>query len=353
LIHLRVIPRLFSLPVLAIVALASLLVGACSGETVAKPPPAPVDWQSFARPPADAGTNAPTAKESTVAQQYGDALASPGFALLGHLLQEDAHFTFPASGLDDVQGRDAVVQATATLFGAFDSRRVVGRRLLRTPSTQSLEWTMAGVQARDWMGVAATRKPAVIEGIALLTTKDDGTLTDIHLYFDVAAVKAQLGAGPHELEGLPAPAMPVARGEEIDRAAEQADNAATVRTALNALENNSESAYVAEMADEIEVHTLDRAEPARGKEQQRAYFKAMHKAIAQLDTTIDDSFSAGSFAVVEYSITGEQLAPIGWVPLQRDRVVKLHVVDVAEVQNAKIARVWRYDNPSEMATPGP
>ena len=199
-------------------------------------------------------------------------------------------------------------------------------------------------------------KPAVIEGIALLTTKDDGSLTDVHLYFDVAAVKAQLGAGPRDLEGVPAPPMPPGeerRAEEIDRAAEQADNAATVRAALNALENTSESAYVASMADEVEVHTLDRAEPARGKEEQRAYFKAMHKAIAQLDTTIDDSFSAGSFAVVEYSITGEQLTPIGWVPLQRDRVVKLHVVDVVEVENAKIARVWRYDNPSEMATPGP
>ena len=56
---------------------------------------------------------------------------------------------------------------------------------------------------------------------------------------------------------------------------------------------------------------------------------------------------------MEYSITGEQLAPIGWVPLQRDRVVRLHAVDVNEVRNAKIARVWRYDNPAEMTTPGP
>lgn len=346
-IHLRRTPRLFPLVVLAISA------GGCSGETVAKPPPAPVDWQSFARSPADAGANAPTAQESTVAQQYGDALASPGFALLGHLLQEDAHFTFPGPGLDDVHGRDAVVQAHAALFGAFDQRRVAGRRLVRTPSQQAFEWTMSGVQARDWMGVAATQKPVVIEGVALLWTKDDGTLADLHVYFDVAAVKAQLGAGPRELQGLPAPPMPAGRVEEIDRAPEQADNAATVRTALNALENTSDGAYVATMADDVEVHALDRADPARGKEEQRAYFKAMHKAIAQLDTTIDNSFSAGAYAVVEYSITGEQLAPIGWVPLQRDRVVKLHVVDVTAVQNAKIARVWRYDNPSEMATPGP
>jgi limonene-1,2-epoxide hydrolase len=173
------------------------------------------------------------------------------------------------------------------------------------------------------------------------------------VYFDVAAVKAQMGAGPRELEGLAPPAIPSGPAQVVEAGPQAPESAATVRIALAALENNSESAYVDTMADEVEVHTLDRADPARGREEQRTYFKAMHKAIAQLDTTIDNAFSIGNYAVVEYSITGEQLAPIGWVPLQRDRVVKLHVVDVAEVQNAKIARVWRYDNPSEMATPGP
>jgi hypothetical protein len=331
-----------------------LAAGGCSGEAIAKPPPAPVNWQSFARSPVDAGdASTPGAKLSALAQQYSDALGSSGFALLGPLLNEDAHFSFPAPGLDDVHGPNAVVQAHAALFGAFDQRRFVPSRVLRTASEQTVEWTMSGVQARDWMGAAAAHKPVVIQGVTLLWTKDDGTVTDIHVYLDVAVVKAQVGEGPRELEGLAPPAMPSGPPQLVEGGALVADNAATVRTALNALENITESAYVDTMADDVEVHTLDRAEPARGREEQRAYFKAMHKAIAQLDTTIDNSFSVGSYAVVEYSITGEQLAPIGWVPLQRNRVVKLHVVDVAEVQNAKIARVWRYDNPSEMATPGP
>jgi hypothetical protein len=340
-------------PELSSVAASLLLAAACSGETVAKPPPAPVNWQSFARSFTDAGASSPSAKESAIAQQYGDALGSPGFALLGHLLNEDAHFSFPAASLDDVTGRDAVVQAHAALFGAFDPRRFVASRVLRTASEQTVEWTLSGVQSRDWMGATATHKPVVFQGVTLLWTKDDGTVTDVHVYFDVAAVKAQVGAGPRELEGLAPPAIPSGPAQVVEAGPQVPESAATVRTALAALENNSESAYVDTMADEVEVHTLDRADPARGREEQRAYFKAIHKAIAQLDTTIDIALSVGAYAVVEYSITGEQLAPIGWVPLQRDRVVKLHVVDVAEVQNAKVARVWRYDNPSEMATPGP
>lgn len=349
---LRMNPR--NLRMLRVVSLAmAVFAVACSGETVAQPPPAPVNWQSFGRPAVDAGANAPTAKESAIAQQYDDALGAAGFAPLGRLLDEDARLSFPGPGLDDVHGRDAIVQAHVTLFGAFDQRHFVMSRLARTASEQTLEWTMSGVQAREWMGTAPTQKPVVIKGATLLWTRDEGTLTDIHVYFDVAVVKAQLGAGPKELAGLPAPAIPTGPTQVVDQTGQEPDSAATVRSALDALENTSESAFVDLMADDVEVHTLDRAEPARGRDEQRAYFKTIHKTIAQLDTTVENGLSVGPYAIVEYSITGEQVAPIGWVPLQRDRVVKLHIVEVDEVVNAKIARVWRYDNPNEMAAPGP
>jgi len=70
------------------------------------------------------------------------------------------------------------------------------------------------------------------------------------------------------------------------------------------------------------------------------------KAIGQLDTTVNNSWGVGQFAVVEYSITGEQLGPIAWIPAQRDRVVNLEIVDICEMTGGKIARVWRYDNPT-------
>lgn len=330
------------------------LLGACSGETVAQPPPPPVNWQSFSRALADAGPNAPTAKESAVAQEYDGALASPHFALLGHLLDEDAHFSFPAAGLDDVQGRDAVVRAHEALFGAFNPRRFVTARLSRTSGEQTVEWTMSGVQARDWMGVAATQKPVVIRGVSLLWTKDDGTLSDVHVYFDVAAVKALLGAGPRELATLAAPPMTAAPAHVIDSTPQDPENVAPVRTALDALENGNESAFLDAMSDDIELHTLERAEPLRGKEEQRAYFKATRRAIAELDTTVENAWSVGPFAVVEYSITGEQIGPVGWVPMPREaHVVKLRVVEVDEIHNGKIAGIWRYENPNEMTAPGP
>jgi|HubBroStandDraft_6_1064221.scaffolds.fasta_scaffold105625_3 hypothetical protein len=327
-----------------------VLCVACSSN-VGAPPQAPIDWAAFdAGAAAKAPTNVPTAKERGVAEAYAAALGSPGFAQLGPLLDEDAHFSFP--GADDARGRTQVVHAHDVLFGAFDQRHFVTTRVLRTASEQTTEWTMAGIQAHDWMRVTATQKPVSIRGLTLLWTKDDGSVLDAHVYFDVAAVKAQLGVAPKGLAPIPPPPVPTEAPQIIDQTGKEADNVGMVRTALDAFENN-EAIYLGALTDDIEVHSLERAEPTHTKDEARAYYKAMHKAVAQLDTTVTDGWAVAQFAVVEYTIAGEQLGPIGWVPAQKDAVIRLHVVDVDELRDGRIARTWRYDNPAETMTPGP
>jgi ketosteroid isomerase-like protein len=91
--------------------------------------------------------------------------------------------------------------------------------------------------------------------------------------------------------------------------------------------------------------------PARGKGDAKAYFQSMHQAIGQLDTTIMSAWGVGPFALVEYSVAGEQLGRLGWVPARRDGVIRFEVVDLCEIRDGKIARVWRYDSPEEMTQP--
>jgi hypothetical protein len=148
--------------------------------------------------------------------------------------------------------------------------------------------------------------------------------------------------------------MPAAP-EIIDQTSSPAEqsNVAVARAALDALENNNLAAYESAMADDLEVHTLERSQPLRGKGEASAYFKSMHKAIGQLDTTVTDAWGVGSFAIIEYTIAGEQLGALGWIPAQHERTIRLHIVDVVEVVGGKIARVWRYDNPAEIVAASP
>ena len=328
-----------------LLGLAGLLLGACSSDNAASPPPAPVDWHAFDLPRHfDAGASGVTVSERQVAEQYAAALASPGFAALGPKLDSDAHFQFP--GAADARAREGVVQAHDKLLGAFDNRAVVVSRVWRTANEQTVEWTLTGVQAKDWMGVAPTKKPVVIRGISLLWTKDDGSITDVHVVFDAALVKAQLGVGPKELLGSPPPAVPSGAPQVFDQAStpEEAGNVAIVRGWLDALESGNEAAYLAAATDDVTVETSERFQSVHGKDDLRAYFKMLRKAIGQLDTTVDNAWGVGTFVVVEYTVAGEQLGSLGWVQPQRDKVFRLDKIGVAELSGGKISHVWKYDN---------
>jgi ketosteroid isomerase-like protein len=325
------------------------LVAACASETVAQPPPPPVNWHSLQpRPVVDAGKTKATDKERAVAATYTLALASAGFVALGTAIDEEAHFAFASTKERDAHGRERVVKAHDALFGAFDERAFVVNRIWLTDSSHAIEWTMTGVHTREWMGIKAARKPVSIKGLTLLWTKDDGSISDIHVYFDETVVKAQLGARPKDPVGRPPPPQAPAGGSTAYEQAgspEEDANVALVRASLEGLEKNDEPAYAAPFADDVMVSTLEQAEASHGKAGAAAYFNAMRRAIGQLDVSIETAWGIQDFVIVEYSIGGRQTAPIGRIPLQRDTILKMSATDVVQMRDGKIARVWRYDNP--------
>jgi ketosteroid isomerase-like protein len=330
--------------------LLCVLTGACSSETVAQPPPPPIDWRSFqVHATADAGAPTATDKERAAADAYARALVSPGAAQLAPVLDENVHVEIV--GLAEVHGREHAVQAHEATLGAFDQRTFTPTRIWLTDSSQALEWTMTGTFAREWMGIAPTGKPAMLSGIALLWTKDDGLITDVHLYFDVAVAKAALGVGPKELLAIPRPPAPPAGQPplvfEQTGSPDEKANVATARAALDALES-SETAYATSFTDDVEVVTAEHPQPVRGKDEARAYFRAMHRAIDQLDTIVENAWGVRQYAVIEYYIRGAQIGPLHGMAPQRTTTVNLELVDVMEIRDGKIARVWRYENPAQL-----
>lgn len=342
---------------LALTTAALALTSGCSSDTsVGAPPAAPVDWHGFeVAHTFEAGPPGPTDKERKAGDTYVASLAAPGMPGLAAVLDADTHFTFP--GMADARGKDAVVKAHDALFGAFDGRAFVQTRVFRTDSAHAIEWTMSGTQAREWMGIPATNKPVVLRGITLLWTRDEGSITDVHVLFDVTAAKAQLGAGPKELSSLTPPPVPTGAPQVYEQAhtTEESTNVAAVHTWLDSLEHNDDVAFLAGATDDVTIDVPERAQPMRGKDDLKAYFKAMHKAIGELDTRVDNAWGIGHFVVVDYSINGEQIGALGvggWIPAKSDRVVRMHVIDVVDLQGGKVAHLWRYESPGEILITG-
>jgi hypothetical protein len=333
----------------AIALAAGLVLVACAAQDKLTAPPPPVDWQSLAAPPAPPAAPTITAQERAISERYLAALSSPQCEKVGPLLNEAAHFWFAGR---ETLGPAAVVGQHTDVFGAFAQRRFRTSRLLIATSAQAIEWTMTGAQAGPWLGVPASGRPVVIKGISLLGTSDDGLITDIRMYFDQEVVKAQLGVGPAELLALPPPAVGDAPPLVVEQPVPEpgapstsvAPNTGVVRAMLRDLEDKKEADFLATLADGIEVFTQDRALPMTGREAERGYYRSLHKALRQLDTVIESAWDVGRFAVVEYAITGMQRTAWGRIPFVPDRALNLRFVDVAEIGDSKVTRIWRYGN---------
>ena len=348
----RMILKIIRLPVLLSSCSLVFLGIACGSETLPEPAPPPVDWHSFEVVKAKAQKPAPpAAKEQPIAEKYLKALVSPKMADLGPLLDENVHCLLPNG--DDARGRGDVIAAHQALFASFDDLMVLPTRIFRTPSAQIVEWRLSGRVARAYMGAAANDKQIVASGMTVLSVRADGLITDAHVHFDAALVKAELGVGPKVLVDLPQPAWTTEPPAIVGPVATVDGEAqiALVRGSLDALANNDDAKLVAAMADDVEVRTQDRTEPMRGKDQIRAHARSLHASIAQLDTTVRSAYAVGPFVVVEYQISGEQVAPIGWVPAQRMRVPHIEVADVVELKDGKISRITRYDNRGYLLPP--
>jgi len=343
---------MFELSVTCALIAGGLLMASCSRDLVRPPPPSSVDWHPSGSP-TQSDASAAASTQPTIAQAYASALETPGFAALGPYLDADAHFFFP--GVEEVTGRDAVIRAHDLLLGAFSERRVAVRRVLRSSSAQLLQWALRGVQTSTWFGVSVTGKAVEFEGLAVLATGEDEAVSDVHAYFDVASVEAQLRHGGSEQQAASSALGPSGSPQVVRQSgsSDEMHNTAVVRRWLDALDSIDRAAYLACLSEDVEVTTPERARPARGKEAAANSFEAIHRQIAELETRIDAIWGIGDFVGVEYSLTGEQTAPIGWVPLARDRVVRLQVADIAELHDGRITRVWRYLNLAQANAPNP
>jgi ketosteroid isomerase-like protein len=310
---------------------------------VARPPRPPADYGSLTiKPVTSTGPLVATQLERQIASKYLDALSTPGFAGLEPLLDEDAHFAFVGDKFDS-SGRRAVIATHEKLFGKLAQRKFAARRILLTDSTQSIAWTMTAVDS-------ATQKPVGIQGVALVWTKDDGTVSDLHLYYDEAVLKAQLGGQPQALQSLPLAQLPSGPPEVIEQTHSEAEakHAKIASDWLDNLENNP-GKYVGAMTADVEVETPESDKPMRGAADAKAYYDRIHHSIGNIDTQlIPPPLAAGDFVQVEYRIVGEMRDKIAFIPRLNTPLITLYVVDVLQMRGDQIAHVWRYEDPLQI-----
>jgi ketosteroid isomerase-like protein len=324
-----------------LVALAAV-VAACEPETVPRPERPPANYASLTDQPSQgSGALVATARERGIAAAYLAALSDPAFTGLDALLDEDAHFV--VSGNEhDAHGRSDILAAHKGAFDALASRTFAAHRVLLTDRTQSIEWTLTGTGKNG--------KKVGVDGVALAVTKDDGTVSDLQLYFDEGIMRAQLGVIQQpQLAALAMPVMPTGSATVVEQAhgSDEARNGQIVSDWLDPGLEKDEGRYAAAMTDDVVFETRE-APPLRGKPAAIAGFDRWHQAIGNLDVQVlPPLLVAGNFVEVEYRLVGAMRGRVAFVP-PLGGLITLYDVAVVEMRGGKIAHVWRYDNPAQI-----
>jgi steroid delta-isomerase-like uncharacterized protein len=347
-------PRHVILPTLArfaLPALAALALGACGSSDVEQPPAAPVDPRIYqpAAVAAPVAIKSPFERERETLEGFGRAIVEPDLKALAPLFDPDADMSFP--GMPDASDRDGLLKSMGDLFGAFSDRKYGASRIWQRGEAAVVEWTMLGTQSGEWMGVKASGKRVGIRGVTLYWFKLNGLINDVHVYFDVGSVLAQLGAAPKGIDAPPAgwPASVPAKADVFvaDGTEQEKKNVHTLNASYDALEAKNDAGFLAPFADDVDVFRLDRVAPERGKDERRKFAKWVERGLSSLAQNPTNAWGVGPYAIEEYTITGVNSGPIAGTP-PSGHSLQLHYVDVDEMKDDKIVRVWTYGNSMEL-----
>jgi predicted ester cyclase len=95
----------------------------------------------------------------------------------------------PSVDIDDAK------EFVRSFYAAFRKIQLTILDLLAEGNQVAVHWRIAGTHQGDYLGVAATGKPVMYEGIALLRV-DGGKIVDDIAYWDNLSILQQLGAVP-------------------------------------------------------------------------------------------------------------------------------------------------------------
>jgi predicted ester cyclase len=349
----RAVSALLSAPLLAV------CLGACGSSDIENPPPPPVDprvYQTASLRTAVVQKD-PFTKERETLAAIGNALAADDMKKMAEFIDPEADFSFP--GMSDASNRDGMLKACGDLFSPFSNRKYAASRIWQIGEAAVVEWSMLAIQSGEFMNVRATGKPVGIHGLSLYFFNLNGLVNDIHVYFDIGAILAQLGAAPKGVETPPLP--PLAPTPEAFVAEGTPSDITMVNASWDAFEAKNAAGYLAPMADDVEVFRFDRATPEHGKDARKKYFDWIARGLSSLSQTPLNAWSDGPFVIEEYYTGGVNSGKMTPDAPASGHAVRVHLVDIDEIREGKIKRIWTFGNSLELlaqigivpkATPG-
>ncbi len=339
----------------SLVVLAALApVFACGGEE-----PPPVAPQSAAPAPPPPPTEPPQPEpppppKPSMAEMQKQAIGQALEALNGHDPKKfasvyDENGVISVAGLNEIAGRDAIEQNMTEWFETFKDVRLGFSRVWVKNETLVLEWVINGKHHGELFGVKGTEQPIGHYGLSIVTMNPDGKVATEHRYGELGAVMTQIAGPGAKVKPRPIPEIPAAPQTFTSTgSADEEKNVEVAKNVLAALEDKTKEAdFLNLLADEVEQDGLFHLEMSKGKDGAKKFFKSFTTAFPDAKFETTKTLGVGDYAIVESVLKATHQGALGSIKATK-KPIAIHIVDVFEIKNGKVARAWTFQNSLEL-----
>ena len=308
----------------------------------APPPPPPVDTTPPPPPPPAKPPMIEMQKAAMeTAQKALNAHDAKGFA---SVYAEGA--TVAVAGLNELSGRDAVEGNMKEWFETFKNIKLGFRRVWMKGDVVVLEWVINGTHSGELFGVKGKENPIGHYGLSIVWFDADGKVKRENRYGELGAVLTQSGATKGKAKEIPT--IPATAEIILGKGAPEEDKNVEVAKGVQAtLSKKSEADFLAGVTDDVQYEVVLFLDSVKGKDDAKKLFGGLTKAFPDMQFAPTLAMGAGDYAIVEYTMSGTHKGPLGALAASK-KPVTVHLVDIYQVANGKIAKAWTYQNSVEL-----
>ena len=335
---------------------------ACGEDTPAPqaPPPAPPPPPATAEatpPPAPADTTPPPAPKPSLTDMMTASIKTVTDSLNGHDPAKYASVFAPdgvvkQGGVPDISGRDAIAADIKNLFATFPDLKFAFSRVLSKGNTGVSTWDWNGTDSgAGFMGAKPTSRPVGVSGATVAIYNDDGLIKELHIYSDQSTVAQQVD--PKAKKGtFRAPPTLATQIETVSAGGPDEDkNLAAGKAMYQLLDDHKVKDLCAGMAsNDAPIDDFSMPMTFKGTKGCSDYINGFVKALPDFKSQpLANQIAIGPYLVSEGTVQGTNKGPMG--PIKATgKPVNLHFIDIVQLKDGKVTRLWSYANGVELLT---
>lgn len=294
----------------------------------------------------------PTARHSYDERRRGtlDALAQArnahDAAPLASLFDEAAVVTV-AGAPAPIGGRAAIRAYYQAQFDAFADFEAATIRTFLAHDVAIVEWAWTGTHSGRLGALEPTWKRAGTAAVDVIWFSPDGLVRELHAYYDMATVLAQLGvsqAPARPIPNLPAIARTISSAHPGGDHAKMLDVA---RTMFGAWASKREDDFVSHLALDHRWVDFTRRDAIVGRSASKKLFADWLAAFPDASSTTTNAWAIGQFVVAEGVFRGTQMGALAGIPAT-NRPVRVHGLEILRFDDGVIVEGWSYTNALEV-----